>query len=108
MDALSLDQVHMSCLLCGGCFLYPGPRYPVHLFTCHGVVEDGHRDYLVRASEYQMKHGHLPQVELVEAGVSIWQYKEIIIDRQTAICSTAFSVKYLLLIPGNGEQQRRE
>ena len=100
MDALSLDQVHMSCLLCGGCFLYPGPRYPVHLFTCHGVVEDGHRDYLVRASEYQMKHGHLPQVELV----SIWQYKEIIIDRQTAICSTAFSVKYLLLIPGNGEQ----
>ena len=78
MDALSLDQVHMSCLLCGGCFLYPGPRYPVHLFTCHGVVEDGHRDYLVRASEYLMKHGHLPQVELVEAGGSIWQYKEII------------------------------
>ena len=71
MDALSLDQVHMSCLLCGGCFLYPGPRYPVHLFTCHGVVEDGHRDYLVRASEYQMQHGHLPQWEPVEVWVNI-------------------------------------
>ena len=78
MDALSLDQVHMSCLLCGGCFLYPGPRYPVHLLTCHGIVEDGHRDYLVRASEYQMQHGHLPQLEPVEVWVNIWKNKWMI------------------------------
>ena len=80
MDALSppLDQVHISCLLCGGSFLYPGPRYPVHLLTCHGIVEDGHRDYLVRASEYQMQHGHLPQLEPVEVWVNIWKNKWMI------------------------------
>ena len=52
----------ITCLLCGGLFLYPGPKYPLHLFTCHGVVEERHRDYLVKTSEYQMAHGELPEI----------------------------------------------
>ena len=30
----------ISCLLCGGHFIYPGPKYPNHLLACHGVVSD--------------------------------------------------------------------
>ena len=63
MDSQALHQSHIICLFCGGKFLYPGPKYPLHLFTCHGVVENSHRDYLVRASEYQMTHGELPEIE---------------------------------------------
>ena len=64
MDVLIGDRCTstITCLLCGGLFLYPGPKYPLHLFTCHGVVEDRHRDYLVKASEYQMAHGELPEI----------------------------------------------
>ena len=63
MDSQAAHQSHIICLFCGGKFLYPGPKYPLHLFTCHGVVENSHRDYLVRASEYQMTHGELPEIE---------------------------------------------
>ena len=62
MDGITANYSHITCLLCGGLFLFPGPKYPLHLFTCHGVVEDSHRDYLVRASEYQMVHGELPEI----------------------------------------------
>ena len=63
MDDPLENLSHMSCLLCGGWFLHPGPRYPVYLYTCHGVVEDSHRAYLVRVTEYKMKHGELPVVD---------------------------------------------
>ena len=66
MDGLTTNHSHITCLLCGGLFLFPGPKYPLHLFTCHGVVEDSHRDYLVRASEYQMVHGELPEISHTE------------------------------------------
>ena len=62
MEVIIGNHCPITCLLCGGMFLYPGPKYPLHLFTCHGVVEDSHRDYLVRASEYQMAHGELPEI----------------------------------------------
>jgi len=68
MDTQTVNQSHITCLLCGGLFLYPGPRYPLHLFTCHGVVENSHRDYLVRASVYQMAHGELPMIEHTGGG----------------------------------------
>ena len=70
MDGLPANQSHINCLLCGGLFLYPGPRYHLHLFTCHGVVEDSHRDYLVRASEYLMRHGELPEIEHTGGGMN--------------------------------------
>ena len=57
MDSQIVHQSHITCLLCGDKFLYPGPEYPLHLHMSHGVVEDSHRDYLVGASEYKMNHG---------------------------------------------------
>jgi len=62
MDDLLGNLSHISCLLCGGFFLYPGPGYPVHLYTCHGVMEDSHRAYLVKVTEFKMKRGELPQI----------------------------------------------
>ena len=63
MEGSPLNLPHINCLLCGGLFLYPGPKYPLHLLTCHGVVENSHRDYMVRASEYLMAHGELPEIQ---------------------------------------------
>ena len=68
MDGQSAHPPHITCLLCGGLFLYPGPRYPLHLFTCHEVVDNNHRDYLVRVSEYVKTHGELPGIKPIGGG----------------------------------------
>ena len=54
----------ITCLFCHGQFLHPGPKYSLHLFQCHGVVVDSHRDYLVKASEFRMETGQLPDLRL--------------------------------------------
>ena len=61
----------INCILCGGLFLYPGPKYPLHLFTCHGVMDDNHRDYLVRASEYLKAHGELPEISATGGDITM-------------------------------------
>ena len=77
MDGPAENLSHITCLLCGGLFLYPGPRYPLHLFTCHGVVEEGPRDYLVKASEYQMKNGELPEINTPEdVAMNVFDYNK--------------------------------
>ena len=50
----------ISCLLCGGSFLYPGPRYSSHLLHEHGVVYD--RDFLVQVSLHKKTFSSLPEV----------------------------------------------
>ena len=56
----------ISCLLCGGHFIYPGPKYPNHLLACHGAVSDSSREYLVKASEYRKANGELPEIDSEE------------------------------------------
>ena len=68
MDVSVENHPTINCILCGGLFLYPGPKYPLHLFTCHGVMDDKHRDYLVRASEYLKAHGELPEINATGGG----------------------------------------
>ena len=39
-SGLDLDPQTISCLLCGGAHIYPGPRYEKHLMNEHGVIFD--------------------------------------------------------------------
>ena len=48
------------CLLCGGAFLYPGPRYMAHLLHEHGVVYDV--DFLVQVSLHKKSFSRLPAI----------------------------------------------
>eukprot|EP00092_Neocalanus_flemingeri_P030129 GFUD01032707.1.p1 GENE.GFUD01032707.1~~GFUD01032707.1.p1 ORF type:complete len:653 (-),score=136.83 GFUD01032707.1:29-1936(-) len=50
------DTIH--CLLCGGAFLYPGPRYSAHLLNEHGVVYD--IDFLIQVSLHKKTSASLP------------------------------------------------
>jgi hypothetical protein len=57
----------ISCLLCGGVQIYPGPRYENHLVNEHGAVFD--IDYLIQISLYKQQHGTLPKfVDSNESG----------------------------------------
>jgi len=46
-SAVGLENT-ISCLLCGGYFLFPGPRYSSHLLNEHGVIHD--IDFLIQVS----------------------------------------------------------
>jgi len=50
----------ISCLLCGGAYLYPGPRYSAHLLNEHGVVYD--IDFIVEVSLHKKTFSSLPAV----------------------------------------------
>ena len=41
MDYPSENLRHISCLLCRDYFTYLGPKYPEHLYKCHGVMIRG-------------------------------------------------------------------
>ena len=53
----------ITCMFCDGHFLYPGPRYSLHLFNDHGAVDDANRDFIIRASEFKLQTGHLPAIQ---------------------------------------------
>ena len=48
----------VSCILCGGVQIYPGPRYENHLVNEHGAVFDV--EFLIELSLFKQKHGRLP------------------------------------------------
>ena len=50
----------VSCILCGGVQIYPGPRYENHLVNEHGAVFDV--DFLIELSLFKQKHGRLPDL----------------------------------------------
>ena len=50
----------VSCFLCGGTQIYPGPRYENHLINEHGVLDT---DFMVAITLYKQKHGCNPSLE---------------------------------------------
>ena len=52
----------VSCILCGGVQIYPGPRYENHLVNEHGAVFDV--EFLIELSLFKKKHGRLPPLPL--------------------------------------------
>ena len=58
--SLPLARRTVSCVLCGGVQIYPGPRYENHLVNEHGAVFDV--DFLIELSVFKQKHGRLPML----------------------------------------------
>lgn len=52
----------LSCFLCGGAHIYPGPRFENHLMNEHGAVFD--LDFIVKISLYKQEHGNLPSFDM--------------------------------------------
>ena len=50
----------VSCFLCGGTQIYPGPRYENHLINEHGVLDI---DFMIAITLYKQKHGSNPSLE---------------------------------------------
>ena len=48
----------ITCFLCGGTHIYPGPRYEAHLQNEHGAIFD--LEFLIQVSQYKQIHGGLP------------------------------------------------
>ncbi len=55
----------LSCALCGGAQVHPGPRVEAHLLNEHGVVLDV--DFFVRVALFKRGHGRMPRLEGEEA-----------------------------------------
>eukprot|EP00095_Tigriopus_kingsejongensis_P008992 maker-scaffold783_size97670-snap-gene-0.20 protein:Tk08992 transcript:maker-scaffold783_size97670-snap-gene-0.20-mRNA-1 annotation:"hypothetical protein HMPREF1544_09400" len=51
----------LSCFLCGGTHIYPGPRFENHLMNEHGAVFD--LEFIIQLSLFKQEHGRLPHVE---------------------------------------------
>ena len=50
----------VSCFLCGGTQIYPGPRYENHLINEHGVLDI---DFMIAITLFKQKHGYNPSLE---------------------------------------------
>jgi len=50
----------IPCILCGGLFLFPGPRFTAHLQNEHGVMYD--LDFLVKVSQHKKYFSKLPTI----------------------------------------------
>ena len=57
MDSKADEVNKISCILCGGQYPFPGPKYSLHLINGHGVMHD--IDFLVKASIQKSKHQSL-------------------------------------------------
>ncbi|TRY71884.1 hypothetical protein TCAL_08435, partial [Tigriopus californicus] len=57
----------LSCFLCGGAHIYPGPRFENHLMNEHGAVFD--LDFIVKISLFKQEHGNLPSFD-VQASIN--------------------------------------
>eukprot|EP00092_Neocalanus_flemingeri_P026546 GFUD01028770.1.p1 GENE.GFUD01028770.1~~GFUD01028770.1.p1 ORF type:complete len:933 (-),score=290.62 GFUD01028770.1:23-2821(-) len=50
----------ITCFLCGGTHIYPGPRYEAHLQNEHGAIFD--IDFLISVSQYKQTYNSLPVI----------------------------------------------
>ena len=50
----------VSCFLCGGTQIYPGPRYENHLINEHGVMDI---DFMISITLFKQKYGCNPSLE---------------------------------------------
>jgi len=50
----------ITCFLCGGTHIYPGPRYEAHLQNEHGAIFD--IDFLISVSQYKQTYDSLPVI----------------------------------------------
>ena len=53
----------VSCFLCGGTQIYPGPRYENHLINEHGVLDV---DFMIEITLYKQKHGTNPPLDNIK------------------------------------------
>ena len=60
-SGLDLDPQTISCLLCGGAHIYPGPRYEKHLMNEHGVIFDV--GFIVELTLFKQTQGSLPKLQ---------------------------------------------
>jgi len=52
----------ITCFLCGGSHIYPGPRFETHLMNEHGALFD--IEYLVQISLHKTKNQKLPELSV--------------------------------------------
>jgi len=57
---MSVPPNSLPCLLCGGLFIFPGPRYEAHLQNEHGVMYDV--DFLIKVSQHKKHFSKVPIV----------------------------------------------
>lgn len=50
----------ITCFLCGGTHIYPGPRYEAHLQNEHGAIFD--IEFLISVSQYKQTYDTLPVI----------------------------------------------
>ena len=50
----------ITCFLCGGTHIYPGPRFETHLQNEHGAIFD--IEFLISVSQYKQLHNNLPDI----------------------------------------------
>eukprot|EP00092_Neocalanus_flemingeri_P038837 GFUD01042281.1.p1 GENE.GFUD01042281.1~~GFUD01042281.1.p1 ORF type:complete len:452 (-),score=113.57 GFUD01042281.1:105-1460(-) len=60
MASLTAKKGTITCFLCGGTHIYPGPRFSTHLMQEHGVIF--HLDFIIQASQYKDSNSSLPPV----------------------------------------------
>lgn len=51
----------ITCFLCGGTHVHPGPRFENHLLHEHGVVFNA--DFFVKVSLFKQEEGRMPKIE---------------------------------------------
>lgn len=56
-----MERGTITCFLCGGVHIYPGPRFGKHLLHEHGVVFN--QEYLVSVSQYKDSYAILPPIQ---------------------------------------------
>ena len=54
----------ITCFLCGGIHIYPGPRFENHLINEHGAVFDV--EFLIQIALYKKENGDLPNLALLK------------------------------------------
>ena len=55
----------ITCFLCGGTHIYPGPRFETHLQNEHGAIFD--IEFLICVSQYKQLHDNLPDISSDQA-----------------------------------------
>ncbi len=66
MSTIAASKGTITCLLCGGTHVYPGPRFESHLLNEHGVVFG--IDFFVKVCLFKQRHGRLPKLEQDDGG----------------------------------------
>ena len=60
MSVEGSSKTTITCFLCGGVHVHPGPKFGNHLLHEHGIVFN--REYIAKVSQYKDKHASLPAV----------------------------------------------